>query len=78
MVIIGEKVWVRSRFDELLGRRLWLARGLARMTQAEAGDALGVTRETVAKWEMGVRRPGLPMIRKLTKTYGITPDYLLG
>ena len=75
MAYFGEKAPTRSTFDERLGVRLARARVDARLTQQEAADALGVTRETVSRWETGTRRPGLPRIKNLAKTYHVSAGF---
>ena len=78
MVIIGQRIFPRSEFDVLLGKRLARARGLVRMTQEEAAKRIGVRSDTLAKWEMGVRRPGLEKLRKLARIYGVDGVFLMG
>lgn len=41
-------------------------------TQLELGNALGIDRGVVAKWENGLTYPRPPMITKLAKTLNVT------
>lgn len=78
MVIIGQKVFPRSAHDVLIGKRLARARNEARITQEEAARELGVRPDTVSKWELGVRRPGLVILRKAARLYGVSGGFFLG
>jgi transcriptional regulator with XRE-family HTH domain len=48
-----------------------------RMTQQELADALGVSRQTVSKWELGHSEPELSRIRDLAALFHVTIDELL-
>lgn len=71
MVIIGQHVFPRSQFDVRMGKRLARARNAAKMTQGEVGERLGVRADTVSKWELGVRRPGVEILERAAKLYGV-------
>ena len=47
------------------------------MTQQELADALGVSRQTVSKWELGQSEPELSRIRDLAAFFHVTVDELL-
>jgi transcriptional regulator with XRE-family HTH domain len=47
------------------------------MTQVEAARDIGVTVDTLVKWELGVRRPGLQRLQKAARTYGVSVDFFL-
>jgi transcriptional regulator with XRE-family HTH domain len=49
-----------------------------RISQRELAAALGVTRVTVARWEMGVRRPDRELVPEIAKLTGIPAAELLG
>ena len=55
-------------------RRLRLERGL---TQQELGERLGVSRNTVNRWEIGGRRPSSAMQEKLARVFNVTIHALL-
>lgn len=42
------------RKKELLGKQLLSARKQASLSQEEAANRLGISRQTLSKWEMGV------------------------
>lgn len=56
------------------------ARYRAGLSQLEAAERSGVTRQTIGRLESGTgpKRPQAPIARKLADTYGVTVDYLLG
>lgn len=49
-----------------------------RYTQQMIADALNISKNTVASWEAGVRKPDVQTICKLADFYGVSTDYLLG
>jgi transcriptional regulator with XRE-family HTH domain len=77
MVIIGHFVFPRSQFDVRVGKRLARARNDMRMTQEEVGKRLGVSPDTVCKWELGVRRPGVERLGNLARIYGVSAGFFL-
>lgn len=59
---------------ELLKISLAAARVNAGMTQQEAAERLGVTRNTIITWESGRRNPGFMEITAIAHVYGIPVD----
>ena len=62
----------------MLGERLRTFRQRKRLTQGELAKIIGVTRQTIAKWENNERVPDALMAKKLAKELRITADELLG
>jgi transcriptional regulator with XRE-family HTH domain len=58
--------------------RLKQLRGEKGLTQQEVSDAVGVARETYARYESGARTPDIDMLSRLADLFGVTTDYLLG
>ena len=56
-------------------RELRQSRGI---TQEDFSEALGVSVQTVSRWENGVNAPDLSMLPQLAVYFGVTTDYLLG
>lgn len=56
--------------------RMYRARN--RMTQAELGEMVGVTDETIANWESGSFTPSLKTAIKIADVFGVTLDQLIG
>lgn len=48
------------------------------MTQTELAERLGVSKGTVAMWELNKRSPSVKMLRKICVVLGTTPDIILG
>lgn len=46
-------------------------------SQEELGDKLGVTRQTVSKWELGSTTPEMEKIAAISELFGITTDELI-
>tara|TARA_R110000868_G_scaffold410363_3_gene698188 strand:+ start:2612 stop:3790 length:1179 start_codon:yes stop_codon:yes gene_type:complete len=60
-----------------LGRRLRLAREIARVKQERAADAIGTSRPTLVSIEQGVRKVKIQEIQKLAQLYGMSVNALL-
>ena len=63
--------------DFKFGDRLCLLRKRASLSQAQVGERLGVSDETVSKWESGQSEPGVELIPKLAALLNVTTDELL-
>lgn len=48
------------------------------MSQGDLADALGVSRQSVSKWETGNATPDLERLVKMAKLFGVTLDELVG
>lgn len=60
-----------------LGNRI-AARRIARgMTQAELGETMHVTRQTVSRWENNSVLPDIEKVSQLAELLGVSCDYLL-
>lgn len=46
-------------------------------SQEELGDKLGISRQSVSKWESGMSTPDIDKIIKLSELFGVSTDYLL-
>ena len=47
------------------------------MTQEELADRLGVSRQTITKWEKGTILPSLEYLIDLSRLFGVTIDHLV-
>ena len=47
------------------------------LTQAELGEALGVSNKTVSRWETGSYLPPVEMLQALSERYGVSINELL-
>lgn len=59
------------------GTRLKVARTMASMTQREWAKAIGVTKQTVSKWEQGETEPRLTKLALIAKLSGMPAEQLL-
>ncbi len=58
-----------------LADRLREARG--KVSQTEAAQALGVTKQTIGNYERGVREPDATFLADICRVFGVTPEWLL-
>lgn len=60
-----------------LGERLYTLRTQKNMSQAYVANILGVSRQSVSKWENDDSQPDLDKITKLSDLFCVSTDYLL-
>ncbi len=60
-----------------LGQKLTNLRKARGMTQEELSEAVGVTRQTISKWELDTSTPDLDYLCRLCDLFGVTADYLI-
>ena len=63
--------------ENLLAGRIAQLRKEAGMTQEQLGNALGLTYQSVSKWETDASIPELDKLLRLAELFGVTVDYLL-
>lgn len=56
---------------------LVLLRSLKGMTQEQIAEAIGISRQSYAKWEQGETFPNIDKCDRLAKFYGVTIDSLV-
>lgn len=61
----------------LNGNKLRELREKRGISQAEAGRRMGLCRAAINHYEQGVRTPGIDIIAKLAKLYGVKIESLL-
>lgn len=61
-----------------LGDKLRDLRNERNLSQAQLARRIGVNSSTVALYETGDRLPSLPRLIALSRSLGVTTDYLLG
>lgn len=47
------------------------------LSQQELGELLGVSQQTISKYEKGTREPDTQTLIKLSRLFGVSVDYLL-
>ena len=60
-----------------MNERIAAARRAAGMSQEQLGEALGVSRQAVSKWESGQTKPDLDTVSKMCELFHLSADYLL-
>lgn len=62
----------------MLGHRIAEMRTSFRWSQVHLAQRLGVAKQTVSNWENDNIQPSIEMLVRLSRTFGVTTDYLLG
>ena len=60
-----------------LSEKLYQLRRRQGLSQEQAAERLGVSRQAVSKWENGASVPEADKLAALSRLYGVTTDYLL-
>lgn len=60
-----------------LGEKIYILRTENGLSQEAFGDSLGVSRQSVSKWETGQSIPELEKVVAISNFFGVTTDYLL-
>lgn len=63
---------------ETLSKRIFNLRKQNGLTQTELGDFLGVTKQTISKYERDIKVPSRESLQKLADIFNVTTDFLLG
>lgn len=61
----------------LLSDNLVLLRSLKGLSQEQIAEAIGISRQSYAKWEQGETSPDIDKCDRLAKFYGVTIDSLV-
>ena len=62
----------------MLSRGIYELRLSFNWTQVQLAQKLGVTKQTVSNWENDNIQPSIEMLIKISKTFNVSTDYLLG
>ncbi len=60
-----------------VSEKIYKLRGKSGLSQEELAEQLGVSRQSVSKWESGGSIPSIEKIVELSKIFGVSTDYLL-
>lgn len=63
---------------DVFGERLMEIRKERGETQQELADSIGITQQSLCRYEQGERTANIDFIRKVAKHYNVTADYFLG
>lgn len=61
-----------------IGKRIKEARQERQMSQKELADAIGTTKSTISKYELGHREPSFAMMHSIAEALNVTVGYLQG
>ena len=61
-----------------LNKKILSLRKKEKLTQEQMADILGVTRQTISNWELDITKPDIEQILKISNTFKISIDELLG
>lgn len=65
----GQNTMLSDKIIELRKKNGW--------SQEQLGEQLGVSRQSVSKWETGLSQPELENILQMSEIFGVSTDYLL-
>ncbi len=68
----------RGRCGMTLGERIQALRRAAGLSQEALGERLGVTRQSISKWESDLSTPELEKLMALSALFGVSLDELMG
>ena len=72
---MAQKVKTPNPIDVHVGGRVRLRRTMAKLSQSELGDALGVTFQQVQKYEKGTNRIGASRMQKIAETLNVPVSF---
>lgn len=62
----------------MLGERLYTLRKGLGLSQEQLAERIGVSRQTISKWEGGLSTPDLEKLMALAECFGVSLDVLVG
>ncbi|AFU14624.1 hypothetical protein IEC_03100 [Bacillus toyonensis] len=62
----------------IIGERIFELRKEKKLTQEKIGENIGVSKQTVSKYEKGTKIPSRENIEKLADFFNVPTDFLLG
>ena len=60
-----------------IGSKIKKSRTEAKITQEQAAEALGTSRQTISNWENEKSYPDIASVLKMSDLYGVSLDFLL-
>ena len=63
---------------DIFGKRLFKIRESRGESQQELADSIGITRQSLSRYELGERTANIDLLKKISEHYNISADYLLG
>ncbi len=62
----------------MLNERIRELRNAAGISQVELAEKLGVSKQSVSNWENDNIQPSIEMLLKISRTFNVSTDFLLG
>lgn len=63
---------------KLIGSRIALVRKASNMSQEQLGSSIGANKQTVSRWERGMRSPDGEYLWAIAQVCNCSADFLLG
>lgn len=63
---------------DIFGKRLFEIRENRGESQQELADSIGITRQSLSRYELGERTANIDLLKKISEHYNVSADYLLG
>lgn len=63
---------------DTFGKRLFEIRESRGESQQELADSIGITRQSLSRYELGERTANIDLLKKIAEHYSVSADYLLG
>ncbi len=63
---------------DIFGKRLLEIRESKGESQQELADSIGITRQSLSRYELGERTANIDLLKKIAAHYNVCADYLLG
>lgn len=63
---------------DIFGKRLFEIRESRGESQQELADSIGITRQSLSRYELGERTANIDLLKKVAEHYKVSTDYLLG
>lgn len=63
---------------DIFGKRLFEIRESRGESQQELADSIGITRQSLSRYELGERTANIDLLKKISEHYKVSSDYLLG
>lgn len=67
-----------DKLNFIIAKNLSELRKRNKLTQLELAEKLNYSDKAVSKWEQGESLPGIEVLYKLSKLYGVSLDYIVG
>lgn len=75
--MIGPSTIRKDGRKMILSEKIVMLRKKLGLSQEEIAEKLGISRQSVSKWELGAAMPDLDKVLRLSQLFGVSTDYLL-